>query len=164
VNFPAGRTVLDVPAGSGKLRLLHPKWLLLHAFTLASGGAMLLLGRWQWHVAQAHHGDIRYYAYALQWWAFVGFACLMWYRIVTDSVRDRPARPASEEATSDRSAAPAEQRRVSRYLAYQPPQPAADPDPDPERARFNAYLARLDAADRDAAGRRPDPFDRKVDQ
>src|SRR5690348_529564 len=109
---------------------------------------MLLLGRWQWHVAQAHHGDIRYYAYALQWWAFVGFACLMWYRIVTDSVRRRSAQPTPDQPGG--SDAPLEQPRVSRYLAYQPPQPAADPDPDPERARFNAYLAQLDAADRAA--------------
>ncbi|HJQ01035.1 MAG TPA: hypothetical protein VJ851_05510 [Jatrophihabitans sp.] len=147
-----------MPASSGKLRLLHPKWLLLHAFTLAAGGTMLLLGRWQWHVAHAHHGDIRYYAYALQWWAFVGFACLMWYRIVTDSVRRRSAQPASDQPDE-----PAEPQRVSRYLAYQPPQPAADPDPDPERARFNAYLAQLDAADRAAAGP-TETFDRKADQ
>jgi len=157
VNFAAGRTVLSVPASLGKLRLLHPKWLLLHAFTLASGGAMLLLGRWQWHVAHQHHGDIRYYAYAFQWWAFVGFACLMWYRIVTDSLRRQP-----DSTTPDEPAEPVEQR-PGRYLAYQPPKPATDPDPDPERARFNAYLAQLDAADRDT-GRRPETFERKADQ
>jgi hypothetical protein len=150
-----------VPAGPGKLRLLHPKWLLLHAFTLAAGVTMLLLGRWQWQVAHQHHGDIRYYAYAFQWWAFVGFAGLMWYRIVLDYLRrNRPARPAPEQ-------------RPSRYLVYQPPEPPAYPDSDPERARFNAYLAQLDAADRQAAGgrdatgsfyRRPDHLDRKADQ
>jgi hypothetical protein len=140
----------------GKLRLLHPKWLLLHAFTLGAGGAMLLLGRWQWHVAHQHHGDIRYYAYAVQWWAFVGFACLMWYRIVTDYLRRGPAQPGPDR--------PGEEQPVSRYRAYQPPHPAVEPDPDPERARFNAYLAQLDAADREAAGSRTDTFDGKADQ
>ena len=128
---------MDVPTGPSKLRLLHPKWLLLHAFTLAAGISMVLLGRWQWHVAHHHHGDIRYYAYAFQWWAFVGFAVLMWSRIVLDYLRrGRPA------------ATPAEPPAASRYLAYQPPAPAADTDP--ERARFNSYLAQLDAADRAA--------------
>jgi hypothetical protein len=129
------RTVLDVPAGR-KLRLLHPKWLLLHAFTLAAGISMVLLGRWQWHVAHRHHGDIRYYAYAFQWWAFVGFAGLMWSRIVLDHLR------------RDVPTAPVQPAPPSRYLAYQPPPPAADADP--ERARFNSYLAQLDAADRAA--------------
>jgi hypothetical protein len=125
--------------------LLHPKWLLLHAFTLAAGVGMVLLGRWQWHVAHQHHGDIRYYAYAFQWWAFVGFAGLMWSRIVADYLRrDRPARPV-------------EQPSASRYLAYQPPAPVAETDP--ERARFNSYLAGLDAADR-----KPDSLQRKADQ
>jgi hypothetical protein len=149
-----------VPAGPSKLRLLHPKWLLLHAFTIAVGVAMLLLGRWQWHVAHQHHGDIRYYAYAFQWWAFVGFAGLMWYRIVLDYLR------------RNRPAGPVEEQRPSRYLAYRPPDPPAEEDPDPERARFNSYLAQLDAADRGvpddrSAGsllRQPDSFDRKADQ
>ena len=127
---------MDVPAGPSLLRLLHPKWLLLHAFTLAAGISMVLLGRWQWHVAHHHHGDIRYYAYAFQWWAFVGFAVLMWSRIVLDYLRrNAPAEPV-------------EPARPSRYLAYQPPAPAIDADP--ERARFNSYLAQLDAADRAA--------------
>jgi hypothetical protein len=137
---------LDVPAGQSKLALLHPKWLLLHAFTLAAGISMVLLGRWQWHVAHQHHGDIRYYAYAFQWWAFVGFAGLMWSRIVLDHLRRNVP------------AAPVEPPRPSRYLAYQPPAPVADADP--ERARFNSYLAQLDAADRAVRDQR----DRKGEQ
>ena len=150
----AARTVLGVPAGPGKLRLLHPKWLLLHAFTLAAGVAMVLLGRWQWHVAHRHHGDIRYYAYAVP---VVGLRGLRRADVVSDRARlpaPRPARP----------------RPAGRAAAGQPVPglPAAatgdGSDPDPERARFNAYLAQLDAADRDAAGSRPETFDRKADQ
>jgi hypothetical protein len=117
------------------LRLLLPQWLLLHAFTVAACITMVLLGRWQWHVAHRHHGDIRYYAYAFQWWAFVGFALVMWGRIVADFLRtDRPA-PQPEVAPERQT-----------YLAYVPPaQPTED---DPERLRFNAYLADLHAMDR----------------
>jgi hypothetical protein len=119
------------------LRLLHPKWLPLHLFTVAACVAMVLLGRWQWRVAHQHHGDIRYYAYAFQWWAFTAFALVMWSRIVFDYLR-RPAEQAAEPASR-----PAEQ---SGYLAYRPPA-GPPPDTDPERARFNAYLAELNAKD-----------------
>ena len=98
---------------------------------------MVLLGRWQWHVAHHHHGDIRYYAYAFQWWAFTAFALLMWSRIVFDYLR-RPAEEISQPASR-----PTEQ---SGYLAYRPPVDPV-PDTDPERARFNAYLAELNAQD-----------------
>ncbi|MEO6701785.1 MAG: hypothetical protein ABI140_06340 [Jatrophihabitantaceae bacterium] len=130
-----------MPAGPSKLRLLHPKWLLLHAFTVAACVTMVALGNWQWHVAHRHHGDIRYYAYAFQWWAFVGFAFLMWYRIILDYLRKVPG--------ADQAAAA---EPASRYQAYQPPAPQLDTDP--ERSRFNAYLAQLNAADYpEAAGR-----------
>lgn len=124
--------------GARKLRLLLPKWLLLHAFTIAAGVTMVLLGRWQWHVAHTHHGNIQYYAYAFQWWAFVGFALLMWYRIVLDYLR--------KAGPDDGEAAPVGPEPASRYLAYVPPT-AQPQDTDPERSRFNAYLAGLNAAD-----------------
>ncbi len=134
-------------SGASKLRLLHPKWLLLHAFTIAAGITMVYLGRWQWHVAHTHHGNIQYYAYAFQWWAFVGFAVLMWYRIVLDSLR---------KAGADDGAATAVQAGpASRYLAYAPPTAQAL-DTDPERMRFNAYLADLNAADADDEARAAD--------
>ncbi|HTZ44184.1 MAG TPA: hypothetical protein VMB79_09995 [Jatrophihabitans sp.] len=127
------------------LRLLHPKWLLLHLFVVAVCVAMVLLGRWQWHVAHQHHGDIRYYAYAFQWWAFTGFALIMWARVVGDYLRTRPAGPAPvAEPPAERT-----------YLAYVPPSAASDDEAaDPERARFNAYLAELSASDE--SSRRPD--------
>jgi DNA-binding transcriptional regulator of glucitol operon len=127
------------------LRLLHPKWLPLHLFTVAACVAMVLLGRWQWGVAHRHHGDIRYYAYAFQWWAFTAFALVMWGRIVLDYLQRpdaaaRPAEPAVE---------PAERPG---YLAYRPPVEPQPDDDDPERARFNAYLAELNAQGSNARG------------
>jgi hypothetical protein len=131
-------------ATSRALQLLHPKWLPLHLFTVAACVAMVLLGRWQLRVAHQHHGDIRYYAYAFQWWAFTAFALAMWGRIMLDYLH-RPAAESAGSATDpSRPGQPTGPDPSPGYLAYRPPTvPAADPDP--ERARFNAYLAELNA-------------------
>jgi hypothetical protein len=183
-----------------KLTLLRPGWLLLHAVTLAVCGGMLWLGFWQWRAAVQRGDDLRNYAYALQWWAFVGFTVLMWFRIVHDHPRPNRRDPAPDADTPDvgapaagapaagapddgaqdapspvigtpsaraqRSGVPGAGSRpgsgpeavqppaapADRYVGYTPPPP---PDPeletDPERRRLNAYLARLSAADREAA-------------
>ena len=124
-----------------KLTLLRPRWLLLHILTLAACAAMIWLGQWQWHTAGRHHGDLRNYAYALQWWAFVGFTVLMWFRVVLDHLR-----------TGDGvEAQPVEPPPVSRYVGYTPPPPTPELETDPERLRINAYLAQLRNADREAA-------------
>lgn len=130
-----------------KLTLLRPKWLLLHVFAVAACAAMLWLGQWQWHAAIRHHGDLRNYAYALQWWAFVGFTLLMWFRVVTDQLRVGRSAVASEaEAEPEvQPAAPA-----SRYRGYTPPPSSPADETDPERRRLNEYLARLSAGDRKA--------------
>lgn len=129
--------------------MLRPAWWLLHVFTVAVCVTMLLLGRWQWHVAHRHHGDIRYYAYAFQWWAFTGFALLMWYRIVTDYLKGPAATvtppPGPESLEAESTPGPATgPRPVVGYRAYVPPT-TAGPDLDPERVRFNAYLQALNA-------------------
>ncbi|HEY0168177.1 MAG TPA: hypothetical protein VGB75_14130 [Jatrophihabitans sp.] len=166
-----------------KLTLLHAKWLLLHAVTIAVCAGMIWLGLWQWRAAVRRGDDLRNYAYALQWWAFVGFTVLMWFRIVNDHLRpDRHAKARdartpdggaqgggaqSGEAQSgevqsggaqdaDGGAAGAQQPRAAepatRYRAYTPPSlPSPELETDPERRRLNAYLARLSAADREAA-------------
>ncbi|MEO6502609.1 MAG: hypothetical protein ABIQ09_11930 [Jatrophihabitantaceae bacterium] len=180
-----------------KLTLLQPKWLLLHVITLAVCGAMIWLGHWQWRAAIRRGDDLRNYAYALQWWAFVGFTMLMWFRIVHDHLRpDRHAKaqpqqvsaqpagaldggPAADgvthQAGSQQSATQqadtqqsgtqqsatqqpgtqqpgTQQAGATRYRGYTPP-PSPNPEleTDPERRRLNAYLARLSAADREAA-------------
>ncbi len=125
-----------------KLTLLSPKWLLLHVVTLGLCYGMIWLGQWQWHAAIRHHGEIRNYAYAFQWWAFVGFTLLMWFRIVTDHLRS------AADAGADRPepAAPAD-----RYVGYTPPAARPELETDPERLRFNAYLAQLHTTDREGA-------------
>jgi DNA-binding transcriptional regulator of glucitol operon len=127
-----------------KLTLLSPKWLLLHLVTLALCGVMIWLGHWQWRAAIRHHGDLRNYAYALQWWAFVGFTVLMWFRVVTDHLRPGEAAEAPEGGTAGQPPAP-----TSRYLGYTPAPSSPAVETDPERRRLNAYLAQLSAADRE---------------
>lgn len=114
-------------------QLLRPQWLALHVFVVAAAITMVWLGHWQWLVAHRRHGDIQNYAYAFQWWAFTGFAFLMWWRVVRDYLR-----PDISEASTPVSEAP-------RYVGYVPPERPAEQDP--ERQRFNAYLARLSEAD-----------------
>jgi len=128
---------LGVPTGPRKRSLLRPRWMALHLFTVAAIAAMIWLGRWQWHAAIRHHGEIRNYAYAFQWWAFTVFAGVMWWRIVRDYLHP--------EGMQDRVPV----LPPSPYVGYTPP--AADAaDTDPERARFNDYLQRLNATDRRA--------------
>jgi hypothetical protein len=136
-----------------KLTLLRPKWLLLHAFALAACAAMIWLGQWQWRVAIRHHGDLRNYAYALQWWAFVGFTVLMWGRIVTDHLRSGTAdqTPAGADGPVAEPAVGPGAAPGGRYRGYTLAASSPDAETDPERRRFNAYLAQLDAADREAS-------------
>jgi DNA-binding transcriptional regulator of glucitol operon len=124
-----------------KLTLLSPRWLLLHVLTIAACSAMIWLGHWQWRAAARHHGDLRNYAYAVQWWAFVGFTVLMWSRVVLDHLR-------SEGSVEVR---PDELPQASRYIGYTPPPATPESETDPERLRINAYLAQLRNADREAA-------------
>lgn len=137
-----------------KLTLLRPKWLLLHVVAVAASVAMIWLGQWQWRVAIRHHGDLRNYAYALQWWAFVGFTVLMWGRIVTDHLRSGVADPAAADdpvATDGPLAAGSGAAPGGRYRGYTLAASSPDAETDPERRRFNAYLAQLNAADREAS-------------
>ena len=127
------------------MRFLAPRWLALHVVVLAAGVTMVLLGRWQWHVAHVRHGDIQNYAYAYQWWAFTGFALAMWVRVMRDATRGRATNVAAAEP------APAADEPVA-YRRYVMPseRPAST---DPELAAYNEYLADLarDGADADRA-------------
>lgn len=121
---------------------------------------MLWLGRWQWGAAHKHHGELRNYGYALQWWAFTGFAVVMWWRVVRDFLRpaeladDGSSTATGDSSGVDRVAGAAGAEQPPSYVGYTPPPPPADDDP--ERARFNAYLARLNAS--------PQPEERPVDR
>src|SRR5919204_217617 len=113
----------------------RPRWIALHALVLAACVVMVLLGRWQWHVAHVHHGDLRNYAYAFQWWAFTGFALFMWLRLLRDRATTQPY-----------ADVPAPLQPPVAYRRYVMPQQSTTTEPtatDPERARYNAYLRDL---------------------
>ena len=132
--------------------LFGPRWLVLHVVVVAAGVTMVLLGRWQWHVAHLHHGSIQNYSYAFQWWAFTAFAVFMWLRLVYDAAPPPTAAgSATDEAGVERDVAEAtptapELAEVP-YRRYVMPSSATSPPvaADAEHAAYNAYLARLAA-------------------
>jgi DNA-binding transcriptional regulator of glucitol operon len=125
------------------LFLLAPRWLALHVLVVAAGVTMVLLGRWQWHVAHVHHGSVQNYAYAFQWWAFTAFAVFMWVRVMRDAIRrcaaDAEPMPPAEPARTEPEPVP--------YRRYVMPRDRHQPT-DPELAAYNAYLAELAARER----------------
>jgi DNA-binding transcriptional regulator of glucitol operon len=124
------------------LFLLAPRWLALHVLVIAAGVTMVLLGRWQWHVAHLHHGSVQNYAYAFQWWAFTAFAVFMWVRVVRDALRRRAG---DVEPITESAPAPTEPESVA-YRRYVMPRNRPDAA-DPELAAYNAYLAELGRED-----------------
>lgn len=116
---------------------LHPRWLALHVLVAVACVAMVLLGRWQWHVALHRHGAVQNYAYALQWWAFTAFTLVMWVRVLRDARRADEPRP---NVGAGDAAEPVAYRR------YVMPQTSSEPA-DPERAAYNDYLQALADAD-----------------
>lgn len=118
---------------------LRPQWLTLHGLVVAAGVTMVLLGRWQWHVAQHRHGAIQNYAYALQWWAFTGFAVVMWVRVLRDA---HHAQPVGVDPVVAKSPEPVAYRR---YVMPQSASstPSSDEPVDAEHAAYNSYLAGL---------------------
>ena len=124
--------------------MLRPRWLAWHLLTVAGSITMILLGRWQWQVG-TRTGDLRNYAYAFQWWAFVGFAVFFWARVLRDVAHRRD--PQSQTAVSasarrDR-AAPAHSPADEPFRAYSMPQSDAIVVDDPSLVAYNAYLASL---------------------
>jgi DNA-binding transcriptional regulator of glucitol operon len=129
--------------------LFGPRWLALHVVVVAACVTMVLLGRWQWHVAHVHHGSIQNYSYAFQWWAFTAFAVFMWLRLVHDAAPPpTAARSATDEAGAVRQATPtAPEPAEVPYRRYVMPSSATSSPvaADAEHAAYNAYLARLAA-------------------
>ena len=112
--------------------LLSPRWLALHVLVIAACMTMVLLGRWQWHVAHVHHGSVQYYAYAFQGWAFTVFTAFMWVRVMRDALHRQPVKPPPARV----ALTPVTYRR---YVMR-----TDRPDTtDPELAAYNAYLAEL---------------------
>lgn len=130
-----GRTVMRMRR---VLFLLAPRWLALHVLVVAAAVTMVLLGRWQWHVAHVHHGAVQNYSYAFQWWAFAVFTLFMWGRVMRDALHRRPERAV---LVTPPEPARSEQPPVA-YRRYVMPRNRPEQS-DPELAAYNAYLAEL---------------------
>ena len=106
------------------LRLLTPRWVLLHLLVVALFVATFFLGYWQLSKAEAGGGAVNW-SYALQW-PLYGFMGLWFY-----------VRMVRVELHRD----PDEDRPSNAVVLYQ--RPRIDTSGDPELAAYNAYLAEL---------------------
>jgi len=128
--------------------LITPRWLGWHALMVVSFWGMLWLGDWQFHRALSGNGLS--WAYTFEWPLFAVFAVVFWAKTIRDEFRIR-------RAGGDVAAVTAAMGGQS-YLpdgvgVLQVEEPADDAD-DEELARYNAYLARLNAEVKGTHGKR----------
>jgi len=127
--------------------LITPRWLGWHLLMVVSFWGMLWLGDWQLHRALAGNGLS--WAYTFEWPLFAGFIVVFWAKTIRDEFRIKRGGghvPAEAGATSP-SGLPAG------FGTRQVEEPADDASDD-ELARYNAYLARLNAEVNSTHGKR----------
>ena len=127
--------------------LITPRWLGWHLLMVVSFWGMLWLGDWQLHRALTGNGLS--WAYTFEWPLFAGFAVVFWAKTIRDEFRIRRGGgqvPAESDATSP-SGLPA-------GLGTRQVEEPADDAGDEELARYNAYLARLNAEVNSTHGKR----------
>lgn len=121
---------------------LTKKAIWLHVFMVVVATTCLALGWWQLKRGEA--GNMRSYAYALEWPFFAGAAVYMWFRTLREDaelLKNPAARagaagvtPAPDTEDLPELQNPARQAALARV---------ADDEPDPELDAYNAYLASL---------------------
>jgi len=130
--------------------LITPRWLGWHVAMVVSFWGMLWLGDWQLHRALGGNGLS--WAYTFEWPLFAGFAVVFWAKTIRDEFR-------IQRAGGDRAAFTP---HMGDYWDSDLPdgvgklqveQPADDAD-DEELARYNEYLARLNAEVKGTHGKR----------
>jgi DNA-binding transcriptional regulator of glucitol operon len=119
-------------------RFFTPGWLGLHALALTLVTVFLLLGWWQ--LGRASGGNMRSWAYALEWPLFAIFAVAMWVKMIHDELTGKTA----DAAADGGSAAAGSYGRTGARMD--------NDEDDPELAAYNRYLARLDAEARPSGG------------
>jgi hypothetical protein len=112
--------------------LLSPSWLVRHLLALGLVVAFILLGRWQWHRAEAGNGLS--FAYTVEWPLFAAFVAFFWWKMLHFELHppEEPVEPEPDEPVS----------------IDVPPSPPIDEASEPELAAYNRYLAELDEQDR----------------
>jgi len=153
------------PAGRAWRFVYRPRWVAWHLFAFAVALGMLWLGDWQYRRALGGNGLS--WAYTFEWPLFAGFALVFWARTIRDEYRQRRHGGLSETELGRRAAAalslaalpegamlpagelPAGMTVRELQLSLRAAQEAAyDDADDPELARYNAHLAKLNARER----------------
>lgn len=119
---------------------LSRRWWAGHVLVAAGCGLFLVLAGWQWDRAQSVTGDWQNLGYALQWPLFAVFLVVGWLRFLWLEEHCAP-QPAPEQHHPVRNSV------LGTSAVALDDRPTKD-DPDDELAAYNAYLARLAAADR----------------
>ena len=106
---------------------------------------MLWLGYWQFHRAMAGNGLS--WAYTFEWPLFAGFAIVFWARTIRDEFRIKRGGDALTATATAEDLLPA-------GIGVRQVETPADDASDDELARYNAYLARLNAEVNSTHGKR----------
>ncbi len=105
---------------------------------------MLWLGDWQLHRALGGNGLS--WAYTFEWPLFACFSVVFWAKTIRDEFRIRRAGVATgEDLTAAEAAATGDLGALPAGIGIQQVEEPADDSDDEELARYNAYLARLNA-------------------
>jgi len=123
--------------------LITPRWLGWHVLMVVSFWGMLWLGDWQLHRALAGNGLS--WAYTFEWPLFAGFAVVFWAKTIRDEFRIKRGGEADAEA---------EQDILPAGVGIQQVEEPADDAGDEELAKYNRYLARLNAEVQGTHGKR----------
>ncbi len=127
--------------------LIAPRWLGWHLLMVVSFWGMLWLGDWQLHRALTGNGLS--WAYTFEWPLFAGFAVVFWAKTIRDEFRIKRN---GGEVPVDADAASA--AGLPEGLGTRQVEEPADDAGDEELARYNAYLARLNAEVNSTHGKR----------
>jgi DNA-binding transcriptional regulator of glucitol operon len=119
--------------------LITPKWLGWHAFAVLATIGMLWLGEWQFHRAES--GNALSWAYTFEWPIFAIFGVVFWAKTIRDEFK--PQADPGEVPDVDLPAGAGARPSRGPNSRARGPVPAAQDEPDPELAAYNAYLARL---------------------
>jgi hypothetical protein len=128
--------------------LITPRWLGWHLLMVATFWGMLWLGDWQLHRALSGNGLS--WAYTFEWPLFAGFAVVFWARTIRDEFRIK-RNGGVVPSDADAAAAASLPDGLGTRQAEEPADDAGD---DEELARYNAYLARLNAEVKGTHGKR----------
>ena len=127
--------------------LITPRWLGWHLLMVVSFWGMLWLGDWQLHRALTGNGLS--WAYTFEWPLFAGFVVVFWVKTIRDEFRI--TRGGGQVLAEAGAAAAAD--LPDGFGTRQVEEPADDAG-DEELARYNAYLARLNAEVNSTHGKR----------